>query len=31
LPGLRLDPNANRPNAVGTVFRKSDRLDVVWD
>ncbi len=31
LPGLRLDPDAPAPQAVGTVFRKPDRLDVIWD
>jgi cytochrome P450 len=31
LPGLRLDPDAPHPVATGTVFRKPDRLDVVWD
>lgn len=31
LPGLRLDPNAAAPQAIGTVFRKPDRLDVIWD
>jgi cytochrome P450 len=30
LPGLRLDPDASPPTATGTVFRKPDRLDVVW-
>jgi cytochrome P450 len=31
LPGLRIDPRAGAPRPVGTVFRKPDRLDVVWD
>jgi cytochrome P450 len=31
LPNLRLDPDAPAPRPVGTVFRKPDRLDVVWD
>jgi cytochrome P450 len=31
LPGLRLDPNASPPAMAGTVFRKPDRVDVVWD
>lgn len=31
LPGLRLDPTTIGPRAAGTVFRKPDRLDVVWD
>jgi cytochrome P450 len=31
LPGLRYDPEAPSPVASGTVFRKPDRLDVVWD
>ena len=31
LAGLRLDPAAPRPEPAGTVFRKPDRLDVVWD
>jgi cytochrome P450 len=30
LPGLRLDPNAALPRPAGTVFRKPDRVDVVW-
>ncbi|HEX6659517.1 MAG TPA: cytochrome P450 [Ilumatobacter sp.] len=30
LPGLRLDPNASPPAMAGTVFRKPDRVDVVW-
>ncbi|MCU1359579.1 MAG: cytochrome [Ilumatobacteraceae bacterium] len=29
-PGLRLDPEATPPRPTGTVFRKPDRLDVVW-
>ncbi len=31
LPGLRLDPDAPPPIPTGTVFRKPDRVDVVWD
>jgi cytochrome P450 len=31
LPALRYDPEAPSPVASGTVFRKPDRLDVVWD
>jgi hypothetical protein len=31
LPGARLDPAASPPRPDGTVFRKPDRLDVVWD
>jgi cytochrome P450 len=31
LPGLRLDPMVVGPQPVGTVFRKPDRLDVIWD
>ena len=31
LPRLRQDGAAPRPVATGTVFRKPDRLDVVWD
>ena len=31
LPGLRLDPDAPSPVPTGTVFRKPDRVDVVWD
>ena len=31
LPGLRLDPDRPPPRPSGTVFRKPDRLDVVWD
>ena len=31
LAGLRLDPSAPAPTLAGTVFRKPDRLDVVWD
>ena len=31
LPGLRLDPDAAPPAPAGTVFRKPDRVDVVWD
>ena len=31
LPGLRLDLNASPPAMAGTVFRKPDRVDVVWD
>jgi cytochrome P450 len=31
LPGLRLDPNAAVPSPSGTVFRKPDRVDVIWD
>ena len=31
LPGVRLDPNASPPAMAGTVFRKPDRVDVVWD
>jgi cytochrome P450 len=31
LPGLRLDPIASPPVMAGTVFRKPDRVDVVWD
>jgi cytochrome P450 len=31
LPNLRLDPSAPLPVASGTVFRKPDRLDVVWE
>jgi cytochrome P450 len=30
LPNVRLDPAAPRPAPAGTVFRKPDRLDVVW-
>ena len=30
LPGLRLDPDAAPPVPAGTVFRKPDRVDVVW-
>ena len=30
LPDLRLDPDAQPPEASGTVFRKPDRLDVIW-
>ena len=31
LPALRLDPASAGPRPAGTVFRKPDRLDVVWD
>jgi cytochrome P450 len=31
LPGLRLDPAGTSWTPAGTVFRKPDRLDVVWD
>ena len=31
LPGLRLDPSMALPTPAGTVFRKPDRVDVVWD
>jgi cytochrome P450 len=31
LPGLRLDPERPPPEPSGTVFRKPDRLDVVWE
>jgi len=31
LVDLRLDPTAQPPEPTGTVFRKPDRLDVVWD
>jgi cytochrome P450 len=31
LRGLRLDPSASSPRPAGTVFRKPDRVDVVWD
>jgi cytochrome P450 len=31
LPGLRLDPEAAPPTPAGTVFRKPDRVDVVWN
>jgi cytochrome P450 len=31
LPGLRLDPDAPHSVATGAVFRKPDRVDVVWD
>jgi len=31
LPGLRLDLNVSPPAMAGTVFRKPDRVDVVWD
>jgi cytochrome P450 len=31
LPNLRLDPSAAPPRPAGTVFRKPDRLDVVWN
>jgi len=31
LPGMRLDPAVRPPEAGGTVFRKPDRLDVIWD
>lgn len=31
LPGIELDPAAPAPAPAGTVFRKPDRLDVVWD
>jgi cytochrome P450 len=31
LPGLRLDPDRPTPVPVGTVFRKPDRVDVIWD
>ena len=30
-PGLRLDPEATHPTPAGTVFRKPDRVDVVWN
>ena len=30
LPNLRLDPSVPRPTMDGIVFRKPDRLDVVW-
>lgn len=30
LPGIRLDPSSPPPLPAGTVFRKPDRLDVVW-
>lgn len=31
LPGLRLNPGTPPPTPAGTVFRKPDRVDVVWD
>jgi cytochrome P450 len=31
LPGLRLDPNADAPEIVGTLMRSPARLDVVWE
>ena len=31
LVDLRLDPTAQPPEPTGTVFRKPDRLDVVWN
>jgi cytochrome P450 len=31
LPTVRFDPQADPPQARGTVFRKPDRLDVIWD
>lgn len=31
LPGLRLDPHAAARVPSGTVFRKPDRVDVIWD
>jgi cytochrome P450 len=31
LPQLRLDPSASPPVTAGTVFRKPDRVDVVWE
>jgi hypothetical protein len=31
LPALRLSPHRPPPRPAGTVFRKPDRLDVVWD
>ena len=31
LPGLRLDSGTPRLTPAGTVFRKPDRVDVVWD
>jgi cytochrome P450 len=30
LPDVRLDPDAQPPEASGTVFRKPDRVDVIW-
>jgi cytochrome P450 len=30
LPDLRLDPSRSPPTMAGIVFRKPDRLDVVW-
>jgi cytochrome P450 len=31
LPGLRLDPTADRPHIEGTAFRSPPRLDVLFD
>ena len=31
LPGLRLAPSVEPPTPAGTVFRKPDRVDVVWE
>jgi hypothetical protein len=31
LPGLRLDPDADPPEIVGTLMRSPARLDVIWE